>query len=135
MELTGTGSYVPRNIRLVIRRSAIAAAVVGVVAAVTLVVLGQAMWAVFVAIGLALGVGNLVLVQRAASMYAARAGTGKKGFAIGAFGRLAIISVIGIGCAFLFRPAGIGVIVGVAVFQFIAAIVAALPITREVRTW
>lgn len=135
MELTGTGSYVPRNIRLVIRRSAIAAAVVGVVAAVTLVVLGQAMWAVFVVIGLALGVGNLVLVQRAASMYAARAGTGKKGFAIGAFGRLAIISVIGIGCAFLFRPAGIGVIVGVAVFQFIAAIVAALPITREVRTW
>lgn len=135
MALTGTGSYVPRNIRLVIRRSAIAAAVVGVVAAVALVLMGQAMWAVFVLIGLALGVVNLVMVQRAASMYAARAGTGKKGFAIGAFGRLAIISVVGIGCAFLFRPAGIGVIVGVAVFQFIAAIVAALPITREVRTW
>jgi hypothetical protein len=135
MALTGTGSYVPRNIRLVIRRSAIAASVVGVVAAVVLLLMGQAMWAVFVLIGLALGVANLVMVQRAASMYAARAGTGKKGFAIGAFGRLAIISVIGVGCAFLFRPAGIGVIVGVAVFQFIAAIVAALPITREVRTW
>jgi hypothetical protein len=135
MALTGTGSYVPRNIRLVIRRSAIAASVVGVVAAVVLVLMGQAMWAVFVLIGLGLGVANLVMVQRAASMYAARAGTGKKGFAIGAFGRLAIISVIGVGCAFLFRPAGIGVIVGVAVFQFIAAIVAALPITREVRTW
>lgn len=135
MALTGSGSYVPRNIRLVIRRSAIAAAVVGVAAAVVLVLMGQAMWAVFVLIGLALGVGNLVMVQRAASMYAARAGTGKKGFAIGAFGRLAIISVIGVGCAFMFRPAGIGVIVGVAVFQFIAAIVAALPITREVRTW
>ena len=135
MALTGTGSYVPRNIRLVIRRSAIAASVVGVVAAVVLLLMGQAMWAVFVLIGLALGVANLVMVQRAASMYAARAGTGKKGFAIGAFGRLAIISVIGVGCAFMFRPAGIGVIVGVAVFQFIAAIVAALPITREVRTW
>jgi hypothetical protein len=120
---------------MVIRRSAIVAAVVGVVAAVALVLTGQAMWAVFVVIGLALGVANLVMVQRAASMYAARAGTGKKGFAVGAFGRLAIISVIGIGCAFMFRPAGIGVIVGVAVFQFIAAIVAALPITREVRTW
>ncbi len=135
MALTGSGSYVPRNIRLVIRRSAIAAAVIGVVAAVVLLLLQQGMWAVFMLLGLALGVGNLVLVQRAASMYAARAGTGKKGFAVGALGRLAIISVVAIACAALFRPAGIGVIVGVAVFQFIAAIVAALPITREVRTW
>ena len=135
MALMGTGSYVPRNIRLVIRRSAIAGAAVAVVATIVLVLLAQPLWAVFVVVGLALGVGNLVMVQRAASMYAARAGTGKKGFALGAFGRLAIISVVGIACAFLFRPAGIGVIVGVAVFQFIAAVVAAIPITREVKTW
>lgn len=127
--------YIPPNIRSVFRRSAIAAAVLGAVALVALLLLQQPLWGVFVLIGLALGVVNLAMVQRAAASYASRGGSGKKVFAVGSFGRLAIISVLAFGCAVLFRPAGIGAIVGVAAFQFIAATVAAIPITKEVRSW
>lgn len=127
--------YIPPNIRSVFRRSAIVGAVIGVVALVVLIVFQQPLWGVFLLIGLALGVLNLAMVQRAAASYASRGGAGKKVFAIGSFGRLAIISVIAFGCAVLVRPAGIGAIVGVAAFQFIAATVAAIPITKEVRTW
>lgn len=134
--MTGADApYIPPNIRSVFRRSAIAGAVIGVVALVVLLVFHQFLWGLFLVFGLALGVLNLAMVQRAAASYAARAGTGKKGFAIGSFGRLAIISVIAFGCAAFFQPAGIGAIVGVAAFQFIAAIVAAIPITKEVRSW
>lgn len=127
--------YIPPNIRSVFRRSAITAAVVGVVALVVLLVLQLPLWGVFLLVGLALGVLNLAMVQRAAAMYAMRGGSGKKGFAVGSFGRLAVISVLAFGCAALVRPSGMGAIVGVAAFQFIAAVVAAIPIAKEVRTW
>ena len=127
--------YIPPNIRSVFRRSVIAAAVAAVLAVVVLVILHQALWGVFLAAGLGLGVLNLAMVQRAAASYANRGGSGKKGFAVGSIGRLAVISVIAFGCAVFFRPSGIGAIVGVAVFQFIAAVVAAIPITKEVRSW
>jgi hypothetical protein len=127
--------YIPPNIRAVYRRSVVVAVVAAVVAVIVLVVLQQALWGVFLAIGLGLGVLNLAMVQRAAAAYANRGGSGKKGFAVGSIGRLAVISVIAFGCAVIFQPAGIGAIVGVAAFQFIAAVVAAIPITKEVRSW
>lgn len=134
--MTGTEpSYTPRPIRAVLRRSALAAAAIGAVIAVVLIVLGQPLWALFIAIGLALGVGNLRMVHRSAAVYAQRSGTGKKGFALGAIGRLALVSIIAFGCAALFRPEGVGAIAGLALFQFISVTVGAIPMMKEVRQW
>ena len=78
------------------------------------------------------GVLNLAMVQRAAASYASRGGSGKKGFAVGSLGRLAIISVIAFGCAVFFRPAGIGAIVGVAVLVFLVVF---LSVSQALPAW
>lgn len=126
--------YVPPNVRAIVRRSVLIALVVGVATAVLLGLLGHLLWGLFGLLGLTLGAGNLWAVQRSAAVYADRR-AGKKGSAIGLFGRLAIITVIALGCAFFVRPEGIGTIVGVAVFQFISVVVSASPMTKEMRKW
>jgi hypothetical protein len=48
-------------------------------------------------------------------------------------GRLALITVLAFGCALLFRPAGLGVFAGLAVFQFLAVASSMLPLIKEIR--
>ena len=48
-------------------------------------------------------------------------------------GRLALITVLAFGCALLFRPAGLGVFAGLAVFQFLAVASSMVPLIKEIR--
>ena len=69
--LTGTPAYTPPVTRATFRRSAIAAAVVAVIALAVLVPMGLGLYAVFGAVGLGLGVLNSWLVMRAVVNFAA----------------------------------------------------------------
>ena len=45
--------------------------------------------------------------------------------------RLAVITVIGLIIAFVFRPAGLGVVFGLALFQVLLVLSTALPVLEE----
>jgi hypothetical protein len=48
--------------------------------------------------------------------------------------RLAIITVIGLIIAFVFRPEGLGVVFGLAIFQVLLVLSTALPVWKKLRT-
>ena len=47
--------------------------------------------------------------------------------------RLAVITVLALACAYFFRPAGIAVFAGLALFQFLAIVSSMLPLIKEIR--
>lgn len=130
--LTGTPAYTPPVTRATFRRSAIAAAVVAVVALAVTIPMGYGLYAVFGAVGLGLGVLNSWLVMRAVISFAA-IHPSKAAFSRSVLGRLALITLLAFGCALLFRPPGLGVFVGLAVFQFIAVASSMVPLIKEMR--
>lgn len=130
--LTGTPAYTPPVTRATFRRSAVAAAVVAAVALVVLIPMGLGLYAAFGAVGLGLGVLNSWLVMRAVVNFAA-AQPSKAAFSRSVLGRLALITVLAFGIALLFRPAGLGVFGGLALFQFIAVMSSMLPLIKEMR--
>ena len=130
--VTGTPAYTPPVTRATFRRSAVAAAVIAVVALVVLIPMGLGLYAVFGAVGLGLGVLNSWLVMRAVANFTATQPS-KAAFSRSVLGRLALITVLAFGCALLFRPEGLGVFAGLAVFQFLAVASSMLPLIKEIR--
>lgn len=124
--------YTPPVTLATFRRSAIFAAVAGVVAVAVLVPMGYGLYALFGCIGLALGVFNNGLVVRSVANFATNKPS-KFRFARGVLGRLAIITIVAIVCAFVFRPPGVAVIAGLAVFQFLSVASSMLPLIKEIR--
>jgi hypothetical protein len=132
--VTGTPAYTPPVTRATFRRSAIAAIVVAVIALAVTVPMGLGLYAVFGAVGLGLGVLNSWLVMKAvANFTAAATQPSKAAFSRSVLGRLALITVLAFGCALLFRPAGLGVFAGLAVYQFLAVASSMLPLIKESR--
>jgi hypothetical protein len=130
--LTGTPAYTPPVTRATFRRSAIAAAVVAVAALAVLIPMGLGLYAVFGAVGLGLGVLNSWLVMRAVVNFAATQPS-KMAFSRSVFGRLALITVLALACGWVFRPTGLSVFAGLAVFQFIAVASSMVPLIKEIR--
>jgi hypothetical protein len=48
--------------------------------------------------------------------------------------RLMVITAIGLAVAFVFRPAGLGVVFGLALFQVLLVVSTALPVWKKLRT-
>jgi hypothetical protein len=130
--VTGTPAYTPPVTRATFRRSAIAAIVISVIALAVLVPMGLGLYAVFGAVGLGLGVLNSWMVMRAVANFAATQPS-KAAFSRTVLGRLALITVLAFACALLFRPAGLGVFAGLAVFQFVAVASSMVPLIKESR--
>lgn len=95
---------------------------------------GHLMVAVFFGVGLLLGLLNAVGVQRSVTKITADAHPLKKSMALNSATRLAVITVIGLAIAFVFRPAGLGVLFGLALFQVLLVISTALPVWKKLRT-
>jgi hypothetical protein len=85
---------------------------------------GHLMVGVFFGVGLLLGLLNALLVRRSVSSITA----------INSATRLAIITVIGLIIAYIFRPAGVGVVFGLALFQVLLVLSTALPVWKKLRT-
>jgi hypothetical protein len=92
----------------------------GVLGLVVLGLLGHVLMGAFLILGLALGAGNTWLVQRSVVAYANSEAANKKGrFTRSVLGRLAVITLVALGCLLLVRPDGVGVLAGVAIFQML----------------
>lgn len=129
--VTGT-PYIPPVTRATFRRSAQMALVAGVVALAVMVPMGYGLYAIFVCVGLALGALNSGLVVQAVARFAV-ARPSKVRFSGSVLGRLAVVTVLAFACALLFRPAGLAVFGGLALFQLLAVMSSMLPLIKEMR--
>jgi len=125
--------YTPVSAAANLRRSALLSAAIGVVGVVVCAVEGHALMGVFGFLGLGLGAYNNKLLQKSVLRYAANETVGKKQFRRGVMARLGFITLLAIGLGFFVRPDGLGVFVGLAVFQIIMLIGAAVPVFRSLR--
>jgi dipeptide/tripeptide permease len=95
---------------------------------------GHPMVGAFFGVGLLLGLLNAVLVQRSVASITAKEHPLKSSMALNSATRLAIITVVGLIIAYVFRPAGLGVVFGLAIFQVLLVLSTALPVWKKLRT-
>jgi hypothetical protein len=111
-----------------------------VCAALTALAVGLAAWAghvmfgVFFGVGLALGLINALLVQRSVAAITADAHPLKRKMAVNSATRLLIITALGLTVAWIFRPLGLGVVFGLALFQVVLVLSTALPVWKKIKT-
>jgi len=94
---------------------------------------GHVMVGVFFGVGLLLGLLNALLVRRSVESVTAQDHPLKRSMALNSASRLAIITVIGLIIVYLFRPAGLGVVFGLALFQVLLVVSTALPVWKKLR--
>lgn len=129
--VTGT-PYTPPVTRATFRRSVWGGAVAGLLGLAVLVPAGYGLFALFACVGLALGALNSLLVVQAVAKFADTRPS-KARFSGSVLFRLGVVTVLALGCALLFRPAGLAVFGGLALFQFIAIVCSMLPLIKEIR--
>ncbi|SOJ56507.1 hypothetical protein MSIMFB_03986 [Mycobacterium simulans] len=95
---------------------------------------GHLLVGVFFGIGLLLGLLNALLVRRSVESITAKDHPLKRSMALNSASRLAIITIIGLIIAYVFRPAGLGVVFGLALFQVVLVLSTALPVWKKLRT-
>ena len=95
---------------------------------------GHLMVGVFLGIGLLLGLLNALLVRRSVESITARDHPLKRSMALNSVSRLAIITMVGLIIAYVFRPAGLGVVFGLALFQVLLVLSTALPVRSFFQT-
>lgn len=116
------------------RRAVVAACVLGAVGLVVGLVLDYLAVAAFGCLGLGLGMINSRLVQLSVVRFAKQeSARPKRQFVGSVVFRLAFVTLVALALAMLFRPEGIGVIVGLGIFQLLMIVVAAIPMWQEVR--
>jgi hypothetical protein len=107
--------------------------VLTVVAVAAAGALHRPMVGVFFGVGLLLGLLNALGVQRSVAAITAEEHPLKKKMAVNSATRLLFITVVGLAVAFKFRPDGLGVLFGLALFQVVLVVSTALPVAKKLR--
>jgi hypothetical protein len=126
-----SGVAVPPRAAANLKRSLVLAIPIGVLALLVLTLVGHPLAGFFVVLGLAFGWLSTRLVQQSVLRYGQSKSKG--GFVASTLGRLFILTAASLTAVFLFRPDGAGLLVGIAVFQVIVLVSAAVPVFRELR--
>jgi hypothetical protein len=121
-------SVVFRPIRLLVICLIVTAAAVAASAA-----LHHPMVGVFMGIGLLIGLLNALLIQRSVTEITSGRSSLKTKMVMNSASRLLVLTVVALVIAFLFKPAGLGVVFGLAVFQVLLVVSTALPVWRKLR--
>ena len=95
---------------------------------------GHLMAGVFFGVGMLLGLLNALLVRRSVSVITAQEHPRKSSMALNSATRLAIITIVALIVAYVFRPAGLGVLFGLSLFQVLLVASTALPVWKKLRT-
>ena len=125
--------YTPVSAAANLRRSAVLGGLLGIVAIIVLSLQGHPLMGVFGFLGIGLGALNNRMLQQSVIRYASTPEIGKKQFRRGVMARLGLITLLAIALGFFIRPDGLGVFVGLAVFQILMLIGAAVPVFRSLR--
>lgn len=125
--------YTPVSAVANLRRSSVLAAVIGVVALIGCSVAKHPLMGVFAIVGLAGGAVNNLLLQKSVLRFAARESVTRRSFTRGVIGRLGAITAVAFAVGLLIRPDGLAVFAGLAVFQVLMLVGAAVPVFRSVR--
>jgi ATP synthase I subunit len=96
--------------------------------------MGHLMAGVFFGVGLLLGLLNALMVRRSVDSITAREHPLRRSMAVNSASRLAIMTILGLVIAYVFRPAGLGVVFGLALFQVVLVATTALPVLKALRT-
>ncbi len=115
-------------------RLALICVVLAGLATVGAALLGHVMVGVFFGIGLALGLLNALLVRRSVESITAEAHPLKRRMAVNSATRLLLMTAVGLTIAFVFRPAGLGVVFGMALFQVVLVASTAVPVMKKLRS-
>ncbi|MDT5350569.1 MAG: hypothetical protein QOH91_3856 [Mycobacterium sp.] len=94
---------------------------------------GRLMFGAFFGVGLLLGLLNALLVRRSVGAITAQEHPLKKAMALNSAARLAIITILGLVIAAFFRPNGLGVVFGLALFQVLLVFSTSLPVLKKLR--
>lgn len=124
---------IPTGKMLNLRRPLLMSAGIAVIGLVATGLLGHIWAGVLGCVGLALGLLNTRLVQRSVSKATITETPNKKQLGLNAVGRLMVITAIAFVIGFFFRPDGLGVFVGLALFQFIMTASTAGTVVKELR--
>jgi hypothetical protein len=116
-----------------LRRAAIVAAILGIASIVVASFAGHPLMGIFICLGLAFGGGNNWLLQRTVQRYGASEKPPKGKFTSRVFLRLGAITLVAVGIALLIRPDGLGIFFGLAAFQIVMLVGAAVPVFRGLR--
>ena len=95
---------------------------------------GHLMVGIFFGIGLLLGLTNALLVRRSVATITAREHPQKTSMALNSATRLAAITIVSLIVAYVFRPEGLGVLFGLALFQVLLVASTALPVWQKLRS-
>ena len=118
-----------------LRRSIIMAACVGALAVAVSILVGHWLFGVFACVGLGLGAMNSRMVQGAVLAYGQSEAPNKKAqFTKSIVARLAVVTVVALGCAYFLRPDGFGVFAGLAFFQMLMLGGASVPVYRQLHS-
>lgn len=124
--------FTPVSAAANLRRSVLIGAALGIIAVIVLSVAGHPLMGVFGCLGLALGAVNNRMLQKSVIRFAGTEVT-RKQFRRGVVARLGLITLVAIALGFFVRPDGLGVFVGLAVFQILMLIGASVPVFRSLR--
>jgi heme O synthase-like polyprenyltransferase len=116
-----------------LRRSVVVAACLGTASLVVLALFGHPFMGMFVCIGLSLGALNNKMLQQSMLNYAVTPTMTKGRFARRALVRLSIVTAIALVFGLIFRPDGLGLFAGLAVFQVLMLVGASVPVFRSLR--
>ena len=114
-----------------LKRSLVLAIPCGLLLLLALSLLGHPLAGLFVVIGLGFGWLNTRLVQLSVVRYQVNGSKGS--FVVGMVSRLGLLTVATLLAVFLVRPDGAGLLAGIAIFQMIVLVGAALPVLKELR--
>lgn len=116
-----------------LRRAVIVGSGLALVSTIVLAFYGHVLMGIFAAVGLGLGALNNSLLQKSIRQYAADPTMNKKRFRHGVMGRLGSVTLLALAAGLLLRPDGLGVFAGLAVFQILMLVGAAVPVFRSLR--
>lgn len=88
----------------------------------------------FFGVGLLLGLLNALLVRRSVASITAKENPLKSAMALNSAARVAVITILALIIAFIFKPDGLGVLFGLAIFQVLLVVMTALPVWKKLRS-
>jgi hypothetical protein len=111
----------------------IVSVVLGMVAVAGASALHHPRMGMYACFGLCLGLVNIWLVQRAVARVTSQDNPSKQLMAVSSFKRLAVISGVALVILFLDRSDGLGVLLGLAVFQVVFLVNTSVPVLKGLR--